>query len=134
MVLLFEWPLNKDFSRVIYPRKSKARIIAALLFEKFKKNQGFMSKHKVSEFCSDVQTGKYLWRNAEFKASRKYVYAILKGLVKMGMVQFRVGRVGSDWRQGYFLEFTEFEKRLLIISRRWRKEFVKDTKLKNKGG
>lgn len=79
----------------------------------------------MSEFASSVQAGKYLWHNTEFRASRKYVYMVIKDLIKMGMIQYRHGYVGPKLKEGYFIEFTEFEKRLNTIAKHWRKYFQK---------
>jgi hypothetical protein len=125
MPLTFDWPLDKSLSAVVYPKESKARIILEFLAERFRENQGYLSRHAVSDFASSVQSGKFLWHNAVFRASRKYVYMVVNDLIKMGMIQYRHGYVGSRLREGYFVEFTEFDKRLETIAKRWREYFQK---------
>lgn len=85
-------------------------------------HQGYLSRHAVSEFASSVQSGKFLWHNAVFRASRKYVYMVVNDLIKMGMIQYYVD---SKLKEGYFVEFTEFDKRLETIAKHWREYFQK---------
>lgn len=123
MSVLFRFPLNKDFSAIIYPKSSKARKILRLLIKEFQKNNGYMSRHRLSSFASSIKQGKFLWHNSPFYSSRKYTYKIIKDMMGMGMLEFRVGNVGGKFKRGYFLEFTEFSRRLGSIARKWEKCF-----------
>jgi hypothetical protein len=116
--------LYPDFASIIYPENTKQRIILNFMIRELKAKKGYFSKHSLNSFAIKIKSGTLIWKNKQFKASRRLVYYVWRDLLNMGMVSWSKRYVGDSLKEGFFIEFEDFRKNLEKIASRWEKEFT----------
>jgi hypothetical protein len=115
--------LPKDVTLIIFNPEDKARVAARIFINELKK-KGYVSKHAVSEFASNLGRGGAIWHNTKFQYSRKNFYAVvLKRLQRLHCITYESDYYKGELAEGYWLDLGAFLKLLKRIGDRWKTEF-----------